>query len=75
MIAREVIKQSANGLRESGADGPSSIAHSQKVKKDVATIFAYRTEVVRRLFAWDECRALTNWTGRSPVTTRAHPEN
>jgi ligand-binding SRPBCC domain-containing protein len=27
-----------------------SIAHSMKVKKDVETIFAYRTEVVRRLF-------------------------
>ena len=27
-----------------------SIAHSLKVKKDVETIFAYRTEVVRRLF-------------------------
>lgn len=27
-----------------------SIAHSLKVKKDVETIFAYRTDVVRRLF-------------------------
>ena len=27
-----------------------SIAHSLKVKKDVETIFAYRTEVVKRLF-------------------------
>lgn len=27
-----------------------SIAHSLKVKKDVETIFAYRTEVVNRLF-------------------------